>query len=57
MILKDLPTSLRISVKRHIFETLILNCDVFPNDNPGAITTIISKLQRRLIPKNEFIIR
>ena len=30
---------------------------MFPRENQGAITTITEKLQRKLIPKEEYVIR
>jgi len=55
--LKDLPESLRIKVKQHIFQNLLLKSEVFPKDDKGAISTIIKKLKLLIIPKNEYIIR
>lgn len=55
--MKDLPTSLRIQVKNFIFDNLIQHSDVFPKENIGAISTITAKLQRRLVPKDEFVIK
>lgn len=56
-LIEDLPDSLRKDVKNFIYEDLIHNCDVFPKEDYGAITTIANMLQRVLIPKNEFIIK
>lgn len=56
-LIEDLPDSLRKDVKNFIYEDLIHNCDVFPKEDHGAITTIANMLQRVLIPKNEFIIK
>jgi signal-transduction protein with cAMP-binding, CBS, and nucleotidyltransferase domain len=53
----DLPQSLRKDVLNYIYEDLIANCEVFPRENQGAITTITEKLQRKLIPKEEYVIR
>lgn len=52
-----MPTSLKKNVKNYIFDDLIQNCDVFPRESVGAISTITEKLQRKLIPKDEYIIR
>jgi cyclic nucleotide gated channel len=43
-LMKDLPRSLRVAVKNFIFDNLITNCEVFPTDSLGIVTTIISKL-------------
>ena len=56
-LIKDLPPSLRKSVKNYIFDELIQNCDVFPRENQGAITTITAKLERKLYPKDEYVIK
>lgn len=55
--LKDLPESLRLKVKQHIFQNLLMKSEVFPKDDKGAISTIIKKLKLLIIPKNEYIIR
>ena len=57
VLLKDLPQSIRGKVKKHIFSNLVMNCDLLPSENPGTVTTILSKLQRRMIPKDEYIIK
>ncbi len=36
---------------------MIANCEVFPRESPGAIRTITKRLQRKLIPKEEFVIK
>ncbi len=56
-LIEDLPDSLRKDVKNFIYEDLIHNCDVFPKEDHGAITTIANMLKRVLIPKYEFIIK
>ena len=56
-IIFDLPTNLRVNVKNFIFDSLMRNSDVFPKDNPGFTATITSKLQRRIVPKGEFVLR
>jgi hypothetical protein len=56
-LIEDLPKSLKKEVLQYIYEELIDNCEVFPRGNQGAITTIIEKLKRRLIPKDEYVIR
>eukprot|EP00347_Sterkiella_histriomuscorum_P000063 403377328 len=56
-IIKDLPSQLRVNVKNYIFHNLILNSDVFPKDNLGFIKTVTKLLQRRLVTKNEFVIK
>jgi len=52
-----LPSDLRVNVKNYIFSNLISYSPVFPKDDLGFISTITAKLQRRLAPKNEFIIK
>ena len=48
---------MRKDIKNFFYDELIRNCDVFPRDDNGAITTISNKLKRVLIPKNEYIIK
>jgi hypothetical protein len=56
-LIMDLPQSLRKDVLNYIYEDLIANCEVFPKENQGAITTITEKLKRKLIPKEEYVIK
>jgi hypothetical protein len=56
-LIQELPSSLRKNVKNFIFDELIQNCDVFPRESLGAISTITAKLERKLVPKDEYIIR
>jgi len=43
-LIEDLPQSLKKDVLNYIFEDLIANCEVFPRENQGAITTITEKM-------------
>ena len=43
-LIEDLPDSLRKDVKNFIYDDLIQNCDVFPKEDQGAITTIANML-------------
>jgi hypothetical protein len=43
-IISDLPRSIRNRVRSNIFKSLIANCPIFPKDDPGQVTSIISKL-------------
>jgi len=56
-IIMDLPDGLGMTIKVHIFEKLINSSNLFPKDDKGPITFIISKLSRKIYSKNEFIIR
>jgi hypothetical protein len=56
-LIDDLPEFLRKDIKNFQYEELIHNCDVFPQEDQGAITTISNRLKRVLIPKNEYIIK
>jgi cyclic nucleotide gated channel len=40
----DLPNSLKKNVKNFLFDELIQNCDVFPRESVGTISTITAKL-------------
>jgi hypothetical protein len=56
-LIEELPPSLRKEVKNFIYQELIRNCEVFPRENLGALSTITDKLKKKFVPSGEFIIR
>lgn len=57
-ILQDLPDTLMHDVRQHIFKNIIENWDmVLDNKENGVISSIIQKLELRIIPQDEFIIK
>lgn len=57
-ILQDLPESLRQDVRQYLFKTNIENWDVIVgNKDNGVVSSFIQKLELRIIPQDEFIIK
>lgn len=58
LILKDLPESLRQDVRQNLFKNIIENWDVIlDNQDNGVLSSIIQKLELRIIPQEELIIK
>jgi len=58
LILKDLPESLRQDVRQNLFKNIIENWDVIlDNQYNGVLSSIIQKLELRIIPQEELIIK
>ena len=58
LILKDLPESLRQDVRQNLFKNIIENWDVIlDNQDNGVLSSIIQKLELRIIPQDELIIK
>lgn len=57
-ILRDLPESLRQDVRQNLFKNIIENWDVIlDNQDNGVLSSIIQKLELRIIPQDELIIK
>ena len=55
-IMGDLPETLRFQTSYFLFQSLVESVDVFPKDDPGAISTIIKRLKLWVYPKGEFVV-
>ena len=57
-ILRDLPESLRQDVRQSLFKNIIAKWDVLvDSEDSGVVSSIIQKLELRIIPQDEFIIK
>jgi len=57
-IINNLPQTLRMDVKQHIFQNIVANWDVMLGiKDKGVLSSIISKLEIRIIPQREYIIK
>ena len=56
-LLTSMPETLRKEVKMHLLEHLVQNTDVIPKDDAGPVVSIVERLDIRLFPRGEFIIR
>ncbi len=55
--LADVPETLKRRIDWNQVEKLVSYNKFFENLTSGAVQTIITKLQNRLIPKDEFIVK
>lgn len=57
-IIKNLPATLRMDVKQQIFKSIVDNWDVVLGiTDKGILGSIIKKLEIRIIPQHEFIVK
>jgi cyclic nucleotide gated channel len=57
-IIKNLPATLRMDVKQHIFKSIVDNWDVVLGiTDKGILASIIHKLEIRIMPNHEYIIK